>query len=79
MKAIMGPQFSLWEKMNGTNKGSSTMKNAFYALWYCERDLLGWSNIEKWKIKPVALDVVELYELEGIRQAVSQSLENSFF
>jgi len=33
------------------------------------------SNSEK--IKPVALAIVELHESEGIRQAVSQSVENS--
>jgi len=29
------------------------------------------------KIKPVALAIVELHESEGIRQLVSQSVENS--
>ena len=37
--------------------------------------LSGWSNAKQWKIKPIALAVVEVYFAEG----GSQSLENSKF
>jgi len=60
-----------WDTKEGLCK---SMKNALYVQWHGKRHLLT-SNSEK--IKPVALAIVELQESEGIRQAVSQSVENS--
>jgi len=56
----------MWTKDTG-----KSMKNALHLQRYGKRHLLGWSNIEQRKIKPVALAIVELCELEGIRQVVS--------
>jgi len=44
---------------------------------YAKRHLLGRSNIEQWKIKPVALLFIELQVTEGISCLLSQSVENS--
>jgi len=44
-----------------------SMKNALHVQRYCKRHLSGWSDIEQWKIKPIALAIVELRESEGIR------------
>ena len=56
------------------------MKSALYILWHAKRHLSGRSDVEQWKIKPVALAVIELRLSEGISQSdttVSQSIENS--
>jgi len=50
-----------------------SMKNALYVQWYGKRHLLGWSDIEQCKIKPIALAIVELRESAG-RQLVSQKI-----
>jgi len=47
------------------DRGKS-MKNALYVQRYGKRHLLGWSDIEQRKIRPVALAIVELRESEGI-------------
>jgi len=58
----------------GTKKGTGkSMKIALYAQWYGKRHLLGWSDVEQWKIKPIALAIVELRESEGIKQAGRQA------
>jgi len=44
-----------------------SMKNALHAQRYGKRHLLGWNNVEQWKIYPIALAIVELRESEGIR------------
>jgi len=51
-----------------------SMKNALHVQRYGRRHL---STLNSEKIKPVALAIVELRESEGIRQLVSQSVENS--
>jgi len=48
-----------------------TPKLKLSVLWYGKRHLSGWSNVEQWKVKPVALAIVGLRKSEGIRQAVS--------
>jgi len=52
-----------WDTEEGPGK---SMKNALYVKWHGKRHLLGWSDIEQWKIKPVALAIVKLSESEGI-------------
>ena len=59
-----------WDTKEDTGK---SIKNALYELRYVKRHLSGRSDVEQWKIKPVALAVVELRLSEGI----SQSVENS--
>jgi len=50
------------------------MKNALYV----QRGTFGLKQCQTAKkIKPVALVIIKLRESEGIRQAVSQSIENS--
>jgi len=52
-----------WNTKEDTGK---SLKNALHVLWYAKRHLLGWSDFEQWKIKPVALAVIELHWSEGI-------------
>jgi len=63
-----------WYTKEGRTK---SMKNALYVQRYGKRHLSCWSDVKQRKIKPIALAIVELRESEGIRQAVSQSVENS--
>jgi len=73
MEAIMclpQNQHFLWRaKMN------RTLRSALVSPWrmHCMYSsvIKGWSNVEQWKIKPIALAIVELCESEGIRQATS--------
>jgi len=52
------------------------MKNALHVQQYGKST--SWAEaMNSEKIKPVALAIVELCESEGIRQAGSQSVENS--
>jgi len=37
-----------------------SLKNALHTLWYAKRHLSGWSDVEQWKIKLVALTAIEL-------------------
>jgi len=55
--------------MEGCGK---SMKNALYVQQYGKRHLSGWSDVEQWKNKPVALGITELCESEDIRQAGRQ-------
>jgi len=43
-----------------------SLKNALDILQYAKRHLLSWSNVKQWKIKPVALAVIELRWSEGL-------------
>jgi len=65
-----------WYTKEGTGK---FMKNALHVQQYGKRHLLGRSDVKQQKkIKPVVLAAnFELHESEGIRQAVSQSVQNS--
>jgi len=68
-----------WYAKEGRGK---SMKNVLYVQRYGKRHLSGWSDIEQWKNQALILDIVELHKSEGIRQAVSQSVEillNNFF
>jgi len=47
------------------------MKNVLYVQWHGKRHLLGQSQVEQQKFKPVALAIVELHKFKGIRQLVS--------
>jgi len=50
------------------------MKNALHVQRYGKRYLSGWSDIKQWKIKSVALAIVELHLSEGINQSGSYSV-----
>jgi len=62
-----------WDTKEDTGK---SMKNALYVQWHGKRHLRAEAMSNSKKIKPVALVIIELRESEGIRQAVSQSVEN---
>jgi len=47
-----------------------------YVLRYAKRHFSGQSDVEQWKLKPVALAVMELHWSEGI---ISYSVENYIF
>jgi len=51
-----------WDTMEGPGK---SMKNALYVQRHGKRYLSGWSDIEQWRINPIALAIVELCESEG--------------
>jgi len=60
----------------GTDK---SMKNALHVQWYGKRHLLGRSDVEQWKNKPLALAIVELRKSEGIgKYVVNQSVSRKF-
>jgi len=63
-----------WNTKQDTGK---SLKNALHILRYTKRHLLGWSNVEQWKSQAGSLAIIELRWSEGIRQLVSQLLENS--
>jgi len=52
-----------WNTKEDTGK---SLKNALHVLRYAKRHLSGWSDVEQWKIKPVALAIIELRWYEGI-------------
>jgi len=55
-----------WNTKEGIGK---SLKNTMHVLQYMKRNLSSWSDIEQWKIKPVALAAIELCLPEG-RQSV---------
>ena len=57
--------FLLSAEMNGTQRRTLVSTWVMHCT-YCNMHLSGQSNIEQWKIKPVALAVIELHLFEGI-------------
>ena len=52
-----------WNTKEDTGK---SRKNVLVVLQYAKRYLSGWSNVKQWKIKPVALAIIELFWFESI-------------
>jgi len=57
-----------WDTKEGRGK---SMKNALHVQRYGKGTFPAEATLNREKIKPVALAIVELWESEGIRQAVS--------
>ena len=60
------------------------MKNALYVLRYAKRHISGQSDVEQWKVKPVALVVTKLHLVgrsvgRSGRQSVSKKFHLIFF
>ena len=66
--------FSLSAKINGTQRRTlvSPWRMTLYILQYAKRRLSGWSNVEQWKIKLIALAVIKLRLSEGISQLANR-------
>ena len=64
-----------WDTKEDTGK---SMKNALYKLRYDKRHQSGQSSVKQWKIKPVALAIIELCLSEGISQSVTCSVSRKF-
>jgi len=71
--------FSWWKKMNGTQRRAVISPWRTHCMYSGMVKGTSWAEatLNNEKIRPVALAIVELRESEGIRQAVSQSVENS--
>ena len=54
-----------------------TMMQALELLGLAKRHVSGRSDIEQWRIKPVAIAIIELSLSEGISKGVSELAENS--